>query len=56
MADVTIYHNPSCTTSRRVLAAIREAGVEPRVVEYLNLNFSNPTDFGLKSAAVGDRF
>jgi arsenate reductase len=35
MADVTIYHNPSCTTSRRVLAAIREAGVEPRVVEYL---------------------
>ena len=25
-------------------------------VEGLNLNFSNPTDFGLKSAAVGDRF
>jgi arsenate reductase (glutaredoxin) len=35
MADVTIYHNPSCTTSRKVLAAIREAGVEPRVIEYL---------------------
>ena len=35
MADVTIYHNPSCTTSRKVLAAIREAGAEPRVVEYL---------------------
>jgi arsenate reductase (glutaredoxin) len=35
MADVTIYHNPSCTTSRKVLAAIRDAGVEPRVVEYL---------------------
>lgn len=31
----TIYHNPACSTSRKVLAAIREAGVEPRVVEYL---------------------
>ena len=35
MSDVTIYHNPSCTTSRKVLAAIRATGVEPRVVEYL---------------------
>jgi arsenate reductase len=35
MAEVTIYHNPSCTTSRKVLAAIRAAGTEPRVVEYL---------------------
>lgn len=35
MSDVTIYHNPACGTSRKVLAAIRAAGVEPRVVEYL---------------------
>jgi arsenate reductase len=35
MSDVTIYHNPSCATSRKVLAAIRATGVEPRVVEYL---------------------
>ena len=35
MADVTIYHNPACTTSRKVLAAIRETGTEPRVIEYL---------------------
>jgi arsenate reductase (glutaredoxin) len=35
MSDVTIYHNPSCTTSRKVLAAIRESGAEPRVIEYL---------------------
>jgi arsenate reductase len=35
MSEVTIYHNPSCTTSRKVLAAIRAAGTEPRVVEYL---------------------
>jgi len=35
MSDVTIYHNPGCSTSRKVLAAIREAGVEPNVIEYL---------------------
>ena len=33
--QVTIYHNPACGTSRNVLAALREAGYEPRVVEYL---------------------
>ena len=33
--DITIYHNPRCGTSRNTLAAIREAGHEPRVVEYL---------------------
>ncbi|UPG72457.1 arsenate reductase (glutaredoxin) [Roseomonas gilardii subsp. gilardii] len=32
---VTIWHNPACGTSRKVLAAIRAAGIEPRVVEYL---------------------
>jgi arsenate reductase len=31
----TIYHNPACGTSRKTLAILREAGVEPRVVEYL---------------------
>lgn len=35
MNDVTIYHNPSCSTSRSTLALIREHGVEPQVVEYL---------------------
>jgi arsenate reductase (glutaredoxin) len=33
--SVTIYHNPSCGTSRNVLAAIRASGVEPTVIEYL---------------------
>jgi arsenate reductase len=33
--DVTIYHNPACGTSRNVLAALREAGCEPKVIEYL---------------------
>ena len=32
---VTIYHNPACGTSRNVLAALREAGFEPQVIEYL---------------------
>jgi arsenate reductase (glutaredoxin) len=34
-SEVVIYHNPSCTTSRKVLGMIRAFGVEPRVVEYL---------------------
>lgn len=33
--DVTIYHNPACSTSRNVLGLIRDAGIEPQVVEYL---------------------
>jgi arsenate reductase len=32
---VTIYHNPSCMTSRNVLAMIRQSGEEPIVIEYL---------------------
>jgi arsenate reductase (glutaredoxin) len=35
MTDVTIYHNPDCGTSRNTLALIRNAGVEPTVIEYL---------------------
>jgi len=33
--DVTIYHNPNCGTSRNTLALIRNAGIEPKIVEYL---------------------
>ena len=33
--NVTIYHNPSCGTSRNVLAMIRAAGIEPTIIEYL---------------------
>lgn len=32
---VTIWHNPRCATSRRVLEIIRNKGIEPHVVEYL---------------------
>lgn len=31
----TIFHNPSCGTSRKTLALLREHGIEPTVVEYL---------------------
>jgi arsenate reductase (glutaredoxin) len=33
--SLTIYHNPNCTTSRNVLRLLRDAGLEPQVVEYL---------------------
>ena len=32
---IVIYHNPECGTSRNALAMIRNAGIEPHVVEYL---------------------
>ncbi|NEN74775.1 arsenate reductase (glutaredoxin) [Pelistega sp. NLN82] len=40
MTKVTIYHNPKCSTSRNTLALIREAGIEPTIIEYLK----NPLD------------
>jgi arsenate reductase len=33
--DIIVYHNPDCGTSRNTLALIRNAGVEPHVIEYL---------------------
>ncbi|MFL9992251.1 arsenate reductase (glutaredoxin) [Paraburkholderia sediminicola] len=38
--SVTIYHNPDCGTSRNTLAMIRNAGIEPEIIEYLK----NPPD------------
>ncbi|HET6789720.1 MAG TPA: arsenate reductase (glutaredoxin), partial [Aquabacterium sp.] len=35
MSDVTIFHNPQCGTSRNTLALIRNAGIEPQVIHYL---------------------
>ncbi len=35
MANVVIYHNPACGTSRNTLAMIRNSGVEPEIIEYL---------------------
>lgn len=36
MTDVFIFHNPRCGTSRNVLAMIRNAGIEPIIIEYLH--------------------
>jgi len=33
--DIVIYHNPDCGTSRNTLGLIRNAGIEPHIIEYL---------------------
>jgi arsenate reductase len=38
--QITIYHNPKCGTSRNALKAIRAAGYEPRIVEYMTTPFT----------------
>lgn len=35
MTDITIYHNPACGTSRNTLGLIRNSGVEPTIILYL---------------------
>ena len=46
--DLTIYHNPDCETSRNTLTALRMAGHEPRIIEYLK---TPPTKSELKTLA-----
>jgi arsenate reductase (glutaredoxin) len=41
--SVTIYHNPACGTSRNTLAMIRNAGIEPQIIEYLKNPASRDT-------------
>jgi arsenate reductase len=36
LTEITIYHNPRCSKSRRTLAILRESGIEPNIVDYLN--------------------
>lgn len=58
MAEVTIYHNPACGTSRNTLAMIRQSGVEPHVIEYLKTPPDRDTlvrllrDMGLGARAI----
>ena len=40
MTKVTIYHNPRCSKSRQTLALLRDRGIEPEIIEYLQ----NPPD------------
>lgn len=48
--DITLFHNPSCSTSRQVLALIREADFEPRVVDYLKTPYTREQLAGLLNA------
>lgn len=45
---VTIYHNPGCGTSRNTLELIRNAGIEPEIIEYLK----TPPDRGTLAALI----
>ena len=45
--EVTIYHNPNCGTSRNVLDLIRNAGIEPTIIEYLKAPPDRQTLLGL---------
>jgi len=47
---VTIYHNPKCGTSRNTLAMIRNADIEPTVIEYLKTPPDRETLLGLLQA------
>lgn len=49
MTQVTIYHNPDCGTSRNTLALIRNAGVDPTVIEYLK----TPPDWSTLQLLLG---
>lgn len=51
MDEVVIYHNPACGTSRNTLAMIRNAGIEPKVVEYLKTPPSRQVLQGLLARA-----
>lgn len=56
MTDIVIYHNPLCGTSRNVLAMIRNAGIEPHVIEYLKTPPSRAQLVGLiKRAGITPR-
>ncbi len=33
--NITIYHNPRCSKSRKTLEILQESGIEPNIVEYL---------------------
>ena len=50
MTAITIYHNPACGTSRNTLALIRNSGVEPTVIHYLETPPSRDTLLALIAA------
>jgi arsenate reductase len=52
MGSVTLYHNPACSKSRDTLALIRAAGIEPKIIDYLQNPLSRH-DLEALRAALG---
>jgi arsenate reductase len=50
-SSIVIHHNPDCGTSRNVVAAVRAAGYEPTLVEYLKTGWTKPQLLALFAAA-----
>ncbi len=48
---IVIHHNPNCSTSRKVLGMIRDAGVDPVVIDYLKTGWTRAQLQGLFAAA-----
>lgn len=48
---ITIYHKPTCSTSRKVLQMIRDAGHEPHVIDYARDGWTRAQLLGLFAAA-----
>jgi arsenate reductase len=48
---ITIYHKPTCSTSRKVLQMIREAGFDPQVIDYVATGWTRAQLLGLFAAA-----
>jgi arsenate reductase len=42
MPPLTLYHNPNCSTSRKVLGLLQEKGLSPAVVQYLKVGWTRP--------------
>ena len=54
MSEVTIYHNPRCSKSRQTLALIRDRGIEPNIILYLE-GMLTPEDVA-HTLAASDRY
>jgi arsenate reductase len=53
---LTIFHNPNCSTSRKVLAILRDRGLQPTVVEYLKTGWTRQRlDTLLQAMQAGPR-
>lgn len=48
---IEIYHNPNCGTSRNVVKLARDAGLEPRIIEYLKTGWTRELLSALFTAA-----